>query len=106
MMDIYSKEIRSHNMIIFKGKDTKLEILVRKYFFSKYFRYKLHDKDLPGKPNIILPKYKTVIFVYGCFWNGMKDADFLLSLKQGLSSGLIRSIQTYRMIREYWIYLQ
>lgn len=53
-----------------KGKDTKPEMLVRKFLFSKGYRYRLHDKKLPGKPDIVLPKYKTVIFVHGCFWHG------------------------------------
>lgn len=51
------------------GTETKLEILVRKYLFSKGFRYRKNDKRLPGKPDIVLPKYKTVIFVQGCFWH-------------------------------------
>lgn len=53
-----------------KGKNTKPEILVRRFLFSKGFRYRLHDKKLPGKPDIVLPKYKTVIFIHGCFWHG------------------------------------
>lgn len=53
-----------------KSKDTKPELLVRKFLFSKGFRYKLHDKNLAGKPDIVLPKLKTVIFVHGCFWHG------------------------------------
>ena len=53
-----------------KGKNTKPEMLVRKFLFANGFRYKLHDKSLPGKPDIVLPKYKTVIFVNGCFWHG------------------------------------
>jgi DNA mismatch endonuclease (patch repair protein) len=52
-----------------KGKDTKPEILVRKFLHSIGFRYRLHVKDLPGKPYMVLPKYKTVIFVHGCFWH-------------------------------------
>ena len=52
-----------------KGKDTKPEEIVRKYLFSKGFRYRKNDKRLPGKPDIVLPKYKTVIFVNGCFWH-------------------------------------
>ncbi len=52
------------------GKDTKPEIKVRKYLFSKGFRYRKNVKTLPGKPDIVLPKYKTVIFVHGCFWHG------------------------------------
>ena len=53
-----------------KGKNTKPEVIVRQFLFSKGFRYLLHDKKLPGKPDIKLPKYKTVIFINGCFWHG------------------------------------
>lgn len=52
------------------AKNTKPELTLRKYLFSKGYRYRLHRKDLPGKPDIVLPKYKTVIFVHGCFWHG------------------------------------
>ena len=69
-MDILTPEQRSLNMAAVKGKDTKPEMIVRKYLFSKGLRYRLHDKKLPGSPDIVLPKYKTVIFVNGCFWHG------------------------------------
>ena len=52
------------------GKETKPEMLVRKYLFSKGFRFRKNDKRLPGRPDIVLPKYKTVIFIHGCFWHG------------------------------------
>ncbi len=61
-----------------KGKNTKPEMLVRKFLFSKGFRYRLHDKKLPGKPDIILPKYKTVIFVHGCFWHGHEGCKYFV----------------------------
>jgi len=70
MADVHSKETRSFNMSKIRSKDTKPEILVRKFLHSKGFRYKLHVKDLPGKPDIVLPKYNSVIFVQGCFWHG------------------------------------
>lgn len=70
MTDVHSKETRSYNMSRIRSKNTKPEIIVRKYLFSNGFRYKLHDKKLPGKPDIVLPKYKTVIFIHGCFWHG------------------------------------
>ena len=57
-------------MAAIKGKDTKPEMIVRKYLFSRGLRYRLHVKKLPGSPDIVLPKYKTVIFVDGCFWHG------------------------------------
>ena len=53
-----------------KGKNTKPEELVRKYLFSQGFRYRKNDRQLPGSPDIVLPKYKTVIFINGCFWHG------------------------------------
>jgi len=59
-----------------KSKDTKPELLVRKFLFANGFRYKLHDKNLPGKPDIVLPKYKTVIFVHGCYWHGHKNCKY------------------------------
>lgn len=55
------------------GKETKPEILIRKFLFSKGFRFRKNDKKLPGKPDIVLPKYKTVIFVHGCFWHQHKN---------------------------------
>jgi len=61
-----------------RSKDTKPELIVRKYLFSKGFRYKLHDKKLPGKPDIVLPKYKTVIFVHGCFWHGHNGCKYFV----------------------------
>ena len=71
--DIYSKEKRSKVMAKIRGRETKPEILVRKYLFSKGVRYRLHDEKLPGKPDIVLPKYHTAIFIHGCFWHGHPD---------------------------------
>lgn len=76
MTDVHSKEVRSYNMSRIKGKDTKPELLVRKFLFAQGFRYRLHDKKLPGKPDIVLPKYKTVIFIHGCFWHGHKGCRY------------------------------
>jgi DNA mismatch endonuclease (patch repair protein) len=56
-----------------KGKNTKPELIVRKFLFSKGFRYRIHDKKLPGKPDIKLSKYKTVILINGCFWHGHEN---------------------------------
>lgn len=77
MSDKLTPEKRSWNMSQIKGKDTKIEVAVRKYLFSKGYRFRKNDKRYPGKPDIVLPKYKTVIFVHGCFWHrheGCKDA--------------------------------
>ncbi|MDR3680524.1 MAG: DNA mismatch endonuclease Vsr [Flavipsychrobacter sp.] len=70
MADVHSKETRSFNMSRIRSKDTKPELLVRKYLFGQGFRFRLHDKKLPGKPDVVLPKYKTVLFIHGCFWHG------------------------------------
>ena len=70
MSDIFSSEKRSNIMSKISGKNTKPEILIRKFLFSKGFRYRINVKTLPGKPDIVLPKYKTIIFVNGCFWHG------------------------------------
>ena len=69
MADNHSKEVRSMNMSHIRSKNSKPEELVRKYLFSKGFRYRKNVKTLPGCPDIVLPKYKTVIFVNGCFWH-------------------------------------
>ena len=70
MSDVHSSETRSFNMSRIKGKDTKPELLVRSYLFAEGFRYRLHAKNLPGKPDLVLAKYNAVIFVNGCFWHG------------------------------------
>ena len=69
-MDNHTKSSRSFNMSQIKGKDTKPEVVVRKYLFSKGLRYRKNYNKLPGHPDIVLPKYKTVVFINGCFWHG------------------------------------
>ena len=77
-MDVHDKKTRSYNMSRIKGKNTKPEEIVRKYLFSKGFRYRKNDKRLPGTPDIVLPKYKTVIFVNGCFWHGHEGCKYFV----------------------------
>ncbi len=69
MADNHTKEERSRNMSRIRSANTKPEEAVRKFLFSKGFRYRKNVKDLPGRPDIVLPKYKTVVFVNGCFWH-------------------------------------
>ena len=78
MADVHNKETRSYNMSRIKGKDTKPEMLVRKFLFSNGFRYRLHDKNLPGKPDIVFSKLKTVIFVHGCYWHGHENCKYFV----------------------------
>ena len=69
-------EQRSRNMSAIKSKNTKPEIAVRKLLHSMGYRFRLHSKDLPGSPDIVLPKYKTVIFVHGCFWHRHENCKY------------------------------
>ncbi len=70
MADVHNKAIRSKNMAAISGRDTGPEMLIRKALHSRGYRYRLHDKRLAGKPDMVLPKYKAVIFIHGCFWHG------------------------------------
>lgn len=76
MADVMTPKQRSRCMAAIKGKDTKPEMIVRKYLFSRGLRFRVQVKKLPGKPDIVLPKYKTVIFVNGCFWHGHEDCKY------------------------------
>jgi DNA mismatch endonuclease (patch repair protein) len=76
MADVHSKEMRSYNMSRIRSKDTKPELLVRKILFANGLRFRLHDKALPGKPDIVLKKYRTAIFVHGCFWHGHRGCKY------------------------------
>ncbi len=78
MADVHDKATRSYNMSRIRSKDTKPEILVRKFLFSKGFRYRIHPLNLPGKPDIALPKYKSVIFINGCFWHGHENCKYFV----------------------------
>lgn len=72
-MDIWSKEKRSDVMSKIRSKNTKPEMILRSSLHKLGYRFRIHRKDLPGKPDIVLPKYKTVIYVHGCFWHYHKD---------------------------------
>jgi len=74
-------EQRSRNMSAIKSKNTKPEITVRKLLHSMGYRFRLHRKDLPGSPDIVLPKYKTVIFVHGCFWHRHENCKYATTPK-------------------------
>lgn len=76
MADIVDSATRSRMMSGIRTKGTKPEMIVRRALHKAGFRYRLHDKKLPGKPDIVLPKYKTVIFVHGCFWHGHMCSKF------------------------------
>ena len=68
-MDVHSPETRSFNMSRIRGKDTRPELMIRQWLWANGYRYRLHREDLPGKPDIVLPRYHTVILVHGCYWH-------------------------------------
>ena len=76
MTDVHTSNTRSYNMSHIRGKNTTPEILVRKFLYANGFRYRVNDKKLPGKPDIVIPKYKVIIDVRGCFWHGHKNCRF------------------------------
>lgn len=76
MADVHDKRTRSYNMSRIKGKNTKPEMLVRKFLHGKGLRYGLHNKGLPGTPDLCFRKYKKVLFINGCFWHGHKNCKY------------------------------
>lgn len=69
MTDVHSSDIRRKNMQAIKAQNTKPELWLRRHLHAAGFRYRLNAKELPGKPDLVLPKYKAVIFIHGCFWH-------------------------------------
>lgn len=105
MSDVHTPEIRSYNMARIKGKDTKPEIIVRKYLFSKGFRYRKNVRKLAGSPDIVLPKYKTCIFVNGCFWHKHEGCKYFVWPKSNvefwvnkIESNIARDNRNYRKL--------
>lgn len=78
MADVHTKKQRSYNMSQIRSKNTKPELIIRSWLHKQGYRFRLHDKTLPGKPDIVLKKYKTVIFVHGCFWHGHKNCKYFV----------------------------
>ncbi|OFI35426.1 very short patch repair endonuclease [Alteromonas lipolytica] len=106
MTDVHSKPVRRKNMKAVRAKNTKPELLVRKLLHGAGYRYRLHVKNLPGTPDIVLPKYKVVIFVHGCFWHMHDCALFRLPAtrtdwwRQKLTENRLRSEAAEDFLRE------
>lgn len=105
MADVHTPEQRSYNMSRIRNKNTKPEELVRKYLFSQGFRYRKNDSKLPGKPDVVLPKYKTVIFVNGCFWHGHDGCRYFVWPKNNaefwrkkITGNIARDKRTYQQL--------
>ncbi len=100
MADVHSKEVRSYNMSQIRSKNTKPELIVRKYLFANGFRYRLHSKDLPGKPDIVLPNYRTIIFVHGCFWHGHEGCKYFVVPKTKTAWWLNKIARNKQLVTE------
>lgn len=105
-MDVHDKQTRSYNMSMIKSKDTKPEELVRKYLFSKGFRYRKNVRTLPSTPDIVLPKYKTVVFINGCFWHGHTGCKYFVMPKSNtefwnskISSNIKRDVENNEKLK-------
>ena len=107
MADVHTPKQRSYNMSRIRGKDTKPEELVRKYLFARGFRYRKNDARLPGKPDIVLPKYKTVIFVNGCFWHAHESCKYFVWPKNNaefwkkIESNIARDKKAHQQIKDF-----
>lgn len=106
-MDKHSKEVRSYNMSRIRSTNSKPETMVRKFLFSKGLRYRKNVKTLPGKPDIVLKKYKTVVFVNGCFWHGHENCKYFVMPKSNtdfwdekISKNIVRDNATYQTLTE------
>ena len=106
-MDTFSKSKRSDIMSKVSGKDTKPEIIVRKFLFLRGFRYRKNVKDLQGKPDIVLPKYKTIIFIHGCFWHGHENCEAaklptsnIDYWTKKISSNVVRDINNKKLLQD------
>lgn len=95
MVDIFSKEKRSEIMSHIKAKDTSIEVSVRSYLHKKGYRFRVNDRRYPGKPDIVMPKYKTIIFIHGCFWHrhGCKNSSTPKSNKEYWESKLTKNVE-------------
>lgn len=78
MTDVHNSATRSYNMSRIRSKNTRPELLVRQRLFSAGFRFRIHKKDLPGSPDIVLRKYRTIIFIHGCFWHGHEGCKYFV----------------------------
>lgn len=97
MTDVHDKATRSYNMSMIRSKNTKPELLVRKFLFEKGYRFRLHEKKLPGKPDIVLKKFNTVIFVHGCFWHGHTGCKYFVVPKTRTEWWLNKIIRTQQL---------
>lgn len=110
MVDVVTQAVRSRMMSSIRGRDTRPEMVVRHYLHQRGFRYRLHDRSLPGAPDLVFPRYKVVIFVHGCFWHRharcrlaatpVNNAEFWLKKLSGNTERDQRNEQ--KLLRDGW----
>ena len=111
MADTVSREQRSRNMAAIRSKDTKPEVYLRKLLWKQGLRYRLHDKKIPGKPDIYFPKYRTAVFVNGCFWHRHENCRYAYMPKsnqefwqQKFDRNMTRDRQVSQQLKELGIH--
>lgn len=105
MADVHDRQTRSYNMSQIRSKHTRPEMIVRKFLFANGIRYRLHDKTLPGKPDLVIKKYKTIVDVRGCFWHGHKNCKFGDKIKSesvGIMERVASAIQRDKHNEKIW----
>lgn len=102
MSDVFSKSQRHAIMSHIHGKDTTPELCLRNALWRKGFRYRLNEKRLPGKPDIVFPKYRTVIFVHGCFWHGHKGCKYYTIPKTNTEFWTVKVARNQARDQEVW----
>lgn len=106
MSDVFSKSRRHEIMSHIRGEDTTPERCLRYALWRKGFRYRLNDKRLPGKPDIVFPKYRTVIFVHGCFWHGHKGCKYYTIPKTNTNFWVAKISRNQERDQEVWRQLE
>jgi DNA mismatch endonuclease, patch repair protein len=105
MADVHDKETRSRNMSRIRSKNTGPELIVRRFLFRHGIRYRLYVKKLPGKPDIVIKKYKTIVDVRGCFWHGHKECKFGDCVKtesKGVTQRVTSAVARDKVNEEKW----
>ena len=106
MADTRTPEQRHQNMAAIRSTSTKPELKLRHALWCQGFRYRVNDKRLPGKPDIVLPKYHTVIFIHGCFWHGHKNCKYYTVPKSNTEFWTIKVTRNQERDQEEWRQLE
>lgn len=106
MSDVHTPDQRHRNMAAIHSSSTKPELKLRRALWSLGFRYRINEKHLPGKPDIVLPKYRTVVFIHGCFWHGHKDCEYYTVPKTNTDFWTAKITRNQQRDQEVWRQLE